>query len=111
MPVAQAQTLETLRAAPMVGVDLNVDHLAAVLTDSSGNPRGAPTTIGLELELAGLPAQTRDGRLRAAISKLVVLAKAHGCRAAALVIAGRGLGQRARRREKCDSTSAEHGEE
>jgi hypothetical protein len=200
MPVAQPPTLEALRAAPMLGVDLNYDHLAVVLTDRSGNPCGAPTTIGLEL--AGLPAETRDGRLRAAITELVVLAKAHGCaavaienldfaelrdegrehsgkrpsrggrgravrrgtsgfptgrfsdrltqmaanagiwvvavdpayttkwgaqhwlgaiqeisvgasghHAAALVIARRGLGQRARRRERCDSTPAEHGRE
>jgi len=66
----------------MLGVDLNYDHLAAVLTDPSGNPCGAPTTIALEL--AGLPAQTRDGRLRAAITALVVLAKAHGCVAVAI---------------------------
>ena len=82
MPVSEPPTLEALRAAPMLGVDLNLDHLAAVLTDPSGNPCGAPTTIGLEL--AGLPAQTRDGRLRAAITELVVLAKAHGCAAVAI---------------------------
>jgi hypothetical protein len=82
MPVAQPPTLEALRAAPMLGVDLNYDHLAVVLTDRSGNPCGAPTTIGLEL--AGLPAETRDGRLRAAITELVVLAKAHGCAAVAI---------------------------
>jgi len=200
MPDTEPATFETLRAAPMLGVDLNLDYLAAVLTDPSGNPRGAPTSIGLDL--AGLPAQTRDGRLRAAISELLPLARAHGCaavaienlhfaelrdegkeylgkrpsrgardrafrpgisgfpagqfrdrltqmaanaglwvvavdpahttkwgaehwlgamqeisagasghHAAALVIARRGLGHRARRRERCDSTPAEHGRE
>lgn len=38
---------------------------------------GPPVTI--PLVLAGLSASQRDGRLRAAISKLIKLARQHGC--------------------------------
>jgi IS605 OrfB family transposase len=65
-----------------VAVDLNAGHLDSVVLDSSGNPVGRPVTIPLILE--GTSSTTQDGRLRAAISQLIVLAKAHGCSAIAI---------------------------
>jgi hypothetical protein len=63
----------------VLGVDLNADHLAAVVVDPSGNPVGAPVSV--PLNLSGLPTSTRDGRLRAAISALLRRAKATACAA------------------------------
>jgi len=77
-PQSQAG-LDGLRQHPVLAVDLNVGHLAAWVIDQSGNPCGPPLTIPLGLE--GLPSSTRDGHLRQAISKLIRLAKADGCRA------------------------------
>ncbi|MGW0826403.1 hypothetical protein [Streptomyces sp. NPDC002845] len=74
--------LETLRRHPVLAVDVNADHLAAWIIDPHGSPVGAPHTI--PLRLSGLPAATRDARLRAAISRLLHLAQRHEC--AALVI-------------------------
>jgi len=47
-----------------------------------GNVTGSPFTI--PLQLSGLPAATRDGRLRAAVTRLIVTAKEHGARALVL---------------------------
>lgn len=71
-------TPEEIRALGerMLGVDLNADHLAAYVLDPHGNPVGEPHTIGLEL--TGTTA-TRDGRLRAAITELLGIAKSHEC--------------------------------
>ena len=54
-------------------------HLAVAVVAADGNVLGTPATIGLDL--AGLPAATRDGRLRAAISALIATARQHGARA------------------------------
>ena len=62
--------------ARMLGVDLNADHLAAYVLDPYGNPVGEPITV--PLEMTG-PASQRDGRLRAAISQLLVIARANDC--------------------------------
>jgi hypothetical protein len=62
--------------ARLLGVDLNADHLAACVVDAHGNPVGTPRTVALQL--TG-PAATRDGRLRAAITHLIHLAKQHDC--------------------------------
>lgn len=78
----QPPAVEDLQAEPIVAVDVNHGHLAAAALDPDGNIRGQPETI--PLELAGLPAATRDGHLRAAISRIIHLAQAHG--AAAVVI-------------------------
>ncbi len=76
-PPAGMPTLEALRDGNKVlGVDLNADHLAAWLMDASGNPTGKPLRIPLELD--DLPASTRDGRLRAAISELIAYAAKRG---------------------------------
>jgi hypothetical protein len=81
-PQAPAVSLEELREAPLLAVDLNYGHLAAWRVTRDGNPLGAPVTI--PLELAGLPASRRDGRVRAAISELIRLARTHGCTAIAI---------------------------
>lgn len=78
----ESASLEELRRHGVLGVDLNAEHLAAWVLDRHGNPVGDPLTV--PLELAGLPATQRDGRLRAAISMLVGLARVHGLRALAI---------------------------
>ncbi|MEU2506876.1 hypothetical protein ABZ621_19495 [Streptomyces sp. NPDC007863] len=82
-------TPEELRAlgGRLLGVDLNADHLAAYVLDPQGNPIGAPLTI--PLDLTG-PASQRDGRLRAAISRLLRTAREHGC--AGIAIENLGFG-------------------
>jgi hypothetical protein len=72
-------SLDELRAGPVVAVDVNVGHLAVAVVTADGNVIGTPATIGLDL--AGLPAATRDGWLRSAISTLIATAKACGARA------------------------------
>jgi IS605 OrfB family transposase len=69
---------QDIRAAGgrMLGVDLNADHLAAYVLDPHGNPVGEPITV--PPELTG-PASRRDGRLRAAVTSLIKIARAHGC--------------------------------
>jgi hypothetical protein len=79
---APAASLEELRQHPVLAVDVNHGHLAATVIAADGNILGAPATIGLDL--VGLPATTRDGHLRAAISSLI--ATAHASSARALVI-------------------------
>jgi hypothetical protein len=66
----------------VLAVDLNEGHLAAWVVDSSGNPVGKPLTIPLVLD--GLPATTRDARVRDAISTLIHTAQLHGCVALAI---------------------------
>jgi IS605 OrfB family transposase len=74
--------LDDVRTGPVLGVDLNADHLAACVLDSAGNPIGEPVTIAVQT--AGLKASRRDGRVRAAISALLDLARQHNC--AAIVV-------------------------
>jgi hypothetical protein len=70
--------LDDLRRHPVVAVDVNAGHLAVTVVTADGNVLGTPDTV--PLELAGLPAATRDGRLRAAISTLIATARDHGAR-------------------------------
>jgi IS605 OrfB family transposase len=72
-------SLNELGRAPVVAVDVNAGHLAVAVVTPDGNILGVPFTA--PLELAGLSAPTRDGRLRAAISGLIATAKDHGARA------------------------------
>ncbi len=74
----QSPALDELRQGGALGVDLNADHLACWVVDSSGNPVGRPHSVPLHLD--GLPASTRDGRLRAAITAILGLARANECR-------------------------------
>jgi hypothetical protein len=76
---APVPSLQDLRRHPVVAVDVNAGHLAVAVVAPDGNVLGTPATVGLDL--AGLPAATRDGRLRAAISGLIATARAHGARA------------------------------
>jgi IS605 OrfB family transposase len=78
-PARSAPPLGELRQAPVVAVDVNAGHLAVAVVAPDGNILGVPVTV--PLDLAGLPAATRDGRLRAAISSLIATAKGHGARA------------------------------
>jgi hypothetical protein len=82
LPAVPAPSLDDLREHPVLGVDLNHGHLAAWVTTAGGNPAGLPATIPLDLD--GLPATQRDGRLRAAISELIHIAREHGCAAVAV---------------------------
>ena len=79
LPTGELETLEDLRRGRVLGVDLNAGHLATMVLDASGNPVGRPGVV--PLALAGLDATTRDGHLRAAITGLIALARASGCRA------------------------------
>ena len=72
---AMSPFLSTARPRRSLGIDLNADHLAVWVLDASGNPVGKPYRI--ELRLAGLPASTRDGHLRRAISLVIALAHQH----------------------------------
>ena len=77
-PQARAP-LGELRRHRVVAVDLNAAHLAVAVVAPDGNVLGVPFT--LPLDLAGRPAATRDGRLRAAISGLIASAGQYGARA------------------------------
>lgn len=74
---AAPPTPQEIRAAGgcLLAVDLNADHLAGYVLDPHGNPLGEPLTV--PVELTG-PASQRDGRLRAAVTSLI-LAQAHSC--------------------------------
>jgi len=78
LPRAAAPSLEGLRRQRALGVDLNAGHLDCWVIDPAGNPVGPPRTI--PLELAGLPASTRDGHLRGAVSAVLRITQATGCR-------------------------------
>jgi hypothetical protein len=78
LPAAEPPSLEGLRHQRTLAVDLNADHLACGVLDPAGNPVGKPATIPLELD--GKAATCRDGRLRAAISQLVALARSYDCK-------------------------------
>ena len=78
-PAPPAVTVQQAVAGGILAVDLNAGHLACWQLDRHGNPVGVGVDIPLELD--GLPASTRDGRLRAAISRLLELARRQGCTA------------------------------
>lgn len=78
-PTRKPAPLDELRRHPVLAIDLNAGHLAAAVVDRSGNPVGAPLSV--PLELAGLSAATRDGRVRAAISWLLGVAETFDCQA------------------------------
>ncbi len=77
-PARPAPSLDALRASPVIAVDVNAGHLAVAVAAPDGNVLGAPFTI--PLELAGLPATARDGRIRAAVTQLIATAKTAGAR-------------------------------
>lgn len=73
--------LGSLSGRRLLGVDLNADHLAAHVTDAHGNPAGTPITV--PLDLTG-PTNQRDGRIRAAVTALIGVARVNGCAAIAV---------------------------
>jgi transposase len=77
--VDEPPSLDALRTGPVLGVDLNADHLACCLLDRSGNPVGTPFSI--PVETTGLPASRRDGRVRAAITALLDRSERQNCSA------------------------------
>jgi IS605 OrfB family transposase len=74
-----APALDELRQYPVVSVDVNDAHLDVAVLAPDGKPLQTPVT--LELALAGLPASTRDGRLRAVISHILQIAATHDAKA------------------------------
>jgi IS605 OrfB family transposase len=72
-------SLNQLRTSSVVAVDVNAGHLAVAVITPDGNVIGGLSTI--PLPLAGLPAATRDGRIRAAITQLISIAREHGAQA------------------------------
>ncbi|MDT5128529.1 MAG: hypothetical protein QOH54_4173 [Mycobacterium sp.] len=76
---AEAPPIQQLRGGPVLGVDLNADHLACCVLDASGNPVGEPVSI--PVQTAGLAASHRDGRVRAAITALLNRSDQHNCTA------------------------------
>jgi hypothetical protein len=78
-PAPPAVTVQQAVAGGVLAVDLNAGHLACWQIDHHGNPVGIGVDIPLLLD--GLPALTRDGRLRGAISTLLDLAHQRGCTA------------------------------
>ncbi len=78
-PARPAITVQQAVAGGILAVDLNAGHLACWQIDRHGNPVGVGVDIPLKLN--GQPASTRDGRLRAAISSLLQLARRQGCTA------------------------------
>jgi hypothetical protein len=81
-PPVPPLTVQATVAGGVVAVDLNAGHLDCFVVDRHGNPTGLPITIPLEVD--GLPASTRDGRLRAAITRILDHADAAGCAAVAV---------------------------
>jgi hypothetical protein len=78
-PTPPAVTVQQAVTGGILAVDLNTGHLACWQVDPDGNPVGVGIDIPLLLD--GLPASTRDGRLRGAISTLLNLARQRGCTA------------------------------
>ena len=105
-PRAPAPSLEELQRHPVVALDVNAGHLAVAVVAADGNVLGIPATIGLDL--AGLPAATRDARLRAAITSIIATARQHGARA--IVIEDLDFAQaRAEGRERAGSRPSQAG--
>ena len=81
-PATPVPGLPELRAHPVLAIDLNHGHLAVWAVTADGNPAGPAVTV--PLALSGLPTAQRDGRLRAAVSTVIALARQRGCQAVAI---------------------------
>jgi hypothetical protein len=78
-PRTPAVTIQQAVAGGVLAVDLNAGHLACWQIDRHGSLVNVGFDVPLGLD--GLPASTRDGRLRAAISTLLAVAHRRGCTA------------------------------
>jgi hypothetical protein len=78
-PAPPAVTVQQAVAGGVLAVDLNAGHLACWQIDRHGNPVGVGVDIPLALD--GVAASVRDGRLRAAVSTLLDLARRQDCTA------------------------------
>jgi hypothetical protein len=78
----EAPSLDAAVRDGLLAVDTTDSHLAARVLDRHENPVGPAYT--LRLDLTGLPASRRDGRVRAAISRLIQLARDAGVKAIAI---------------------------
>ncbi|MBZ9644059.1 transposase, partial [Streptomyces sp. PSKA30] len=67
--------LAAVRAAGLIGVDTNADHLAAWRLDEHGNPVGGPQRFSYDLSGT---ASHRDAQVRHALIRLLHWAKRHG---------------------------------
>lgn len=74
-----APSIDELRRAPVVAIDVNHGHFAVAVIAPDGNVLGTPSTI--PLDLAGLSTTRRDGRLRAAITGIIATANEHDAHA------------------------------
>ncbi len=66
----------------VLGIDLNDEHVDGWVVDVYGNPVGAP--IHVPFAVKGLPATTRDAAIRHVVTRLIHLARQHGCVAIAV---------------------------
>lgn len=80
-PPVRVLSLEEARAAGVVAVDANADHLAAWRLDVHGNPVGRPQRF--DYDLSGT-AQHRDAQLRHALTRLLHWTRRTGARAIAV---------------------------
>ena len=79
IPRTPAPSMDELQGHPVVSVDVNHGHLEVAVIAPDGTVLVALVT--LPFDLAGRPAATRDGRLRAAIGDLIATARQHGAHA------------------------------
>jgi hypothetical protein len=78
-PAPAVATVQQATSGGVLAVDVNAGHLACWQVDRHGNP--IRLGIDIPLELDGLAASTRDGRLRGAICALLEVAHKRGCTA------------------------------
>lgn len=73
---APAVPLASLQAQRTLGVDLNDGHVDVAVIDSHGNVVGAP--VRFDFTITGTTAH-RDAQVRHVVTRLIHLAKKHGC--------------------------------
>lgn len=70
-------TAEALASGRSLAIDQNGDHLAAWVIDAHGNPVGAPRNFAMDL--ADLPASTRDAWVRHCVRSIIKFARENEC--------------------------------
>lgn len=71
-------TLTYLNSHNTLALDLNADHVSAVVLDPDGNLVGKPYTFHMDLD--GKPSSTRDAYLRELVGKIASVALENNCR-------------------------------